>query len=121
MGFHYSIPTSSLDPNDSSFYPFSCHFPTCSSLCSLSFTSKCHKWASWYHLYIYILGHQLQPGSSFPFSVAVASSAQLRESQHYPWFFLQLWFSQICCFYLLLTSLQPLLSVSRYWSDHHPA
>lgn len=108
MGFHYSVPSSSLDPNDP-FSPFSCHFPVCSS--PVSVTSG-HPGAT-YTFLVTTFSQALctaQPsGSSFPFSAAVASSAQLQESQHSPWFFLRFWFSQICWFYLLLTCLQPLL------------
>lgn len=92
MGFNYSssIFASSLEPNDSSFYPFSCHFPTCSSLfvvcmhCStlaslfLYPSCKCHQWTHWYH-YTFMVTTLSQAlciaqhsRSSFPFSAAVA-------------------------------------------------
>lgn len=132
MGFNYSIPTSQLVPLILMIHHFTCSLVIFlhalpSVLCpSPVSVTRGHPGTTYTFLVISFsqaLGTAPPSGSSFPFSAAVASSAQLQESQHYPWFFSSSGSvsCQICWFYQLLTSLQPLLSVSRYWSDHHLA
>lgn len=133
MGFNYSIPTSQLVPLILMTHHFSCSLVIFlhalpSVLCpSPVSVTRGHPGTTYTFLVISFsqaLGTAPPSGSSFPFSAAVASSAQLQESQHDPWFFLQFWLSQLPDLLILPTaniSSASALSVSRYRSDHHLA